>query len=174
MPIDVYQIALLLLSIISLVVVTCSKRAVIRIVAMVLFCLICIVFTRLYVWKEVRYGRLASQGDVVALRKLGQAKMHYHHGARFDPTMGLIFLNRAAEAGDLGAQIILASHYLTGISAPADIGKARHWLQKAAEKGHPQVLKMVEKLSGNSIRTLEGSPEYRMALKYARGMPWSD
>jgi TPR repeat protein len=49
-------------------------------------------------------------------------------------------LTRDAEAGDAGAQLMLAVYYSTGRATPPDPLEASRWLQKAAAQGHPMAL----------------------------------
>src|SRR2546426_5420033 len=43
---------------------------------------------------------------------------------------------KAAEAGNAGAQTLLASMYRKGLGVPQDYGQAAHLLKKAAEAGN--------------------------------------
>ncbi|HOW65910.1 MAG TPA: tetratricopeptide repeat protein [Candidatus Paceibacterota bacterium] len=47
-------------------------------------------------------------------------------------------LKSAAEENDTAAQFNLAVHYLTCASTDYSSGEALHWMQRAAERGHPQ------------------------------------
>jgi len=42
-----------------------------------------------------------------------------------------------AKTGDAQAQVDVGNRYLAGIGTPKNISKARYWISKAAEQGHP-------------------------------------
>ena len=67
-----------------------------------------------------------------------------------DATVGPTKLRQAAEAGDAGAQFIIASHYLNGDTTPVDYAKAAYWYGKASAAG-------------------SAPAQYRLATLYERG-----
>ncbi len=52
-----------------------------------------------------------------------------------DAAVGPSKLRQAAEGGDVGAQFIIASHYLNGDTIPIDFAKAAYWYGKASASG---------------------------------------
>ena len=106
-----------------------------------------------------RCGRVFEDGDCDHPKDVAKALALYEAAAtkKDDPdgwralgachelTLGDVeaavpFFLKAAEAGDVGSQIIVAGHYEYGHGVPRDVTVARHWYQAAADAGEPQAM----------------------------------
>lgn len=148
-----------------------ARRAAIRVPAGFLFCLILTLIIKLYYFNELRYGDAAKRGNVTALRNLGQSMMHYHQGARCDPARGEAFLTKAAEAGDVGAQVILACRILR-YYPETNRTMATYWLGKAASSNDPEAALLLKALESPGFSLFDTNTDYYPTLEYAHGKRW--
>ena len=90
----------------------------------------------------------AKQGLVAAIEQLGR----YYHVGRFvqkDPEKAYTYILRAAELGNLQAQLRLIDLQLAGVGSPYDFENAYRWLHHAIiadEKLHSKAARQLKKL----------------------------
>lgn len=91
-------------------------------------------------WRAAFRLRLASAeaGEVWQQREVGRKLLHGEDGAPTDASAGLLWLRRAADAGDPIAQHLLAQQLLHGRHLPRDSGQARLLLALAIEDDLPE------------------------------------
>lgn len=78
---------------------------------------------------------LAAEGHARAARVL--AILHLRgRGVQKSQELGLEWLHRSGELGDVGAQLHLAQRYESGSGVVADEALAFYWTMKAAKNGH--------------------------------------
>jgi len=126
-----------------------SKRKGLRVWLIAFFTIALIggIYGYMYKWTEIRHSKAAKSGDIEAMYTLGASFMHYRRGSRFDPDQGIKYITQAAEGGNVNAQLKLASHFLTGVSATVNKELALKWYKEAANKGNRDGKKMLKLLS---------------------------
>ena len=80
------------------------------------------------------WARLAEQGDVAAMRNVGQL-YRFGQGAEKNPTKAAEWYRRAADAGLDRAQANLGALYLSGEGVPQSYAQAVRWFGLAAHHG---------------------------------------
>lgn len=92
----------------------------------------------------------ALLGSIPAKRDYGVARFQ-GDGAEKDVADGLTWIQLAAADGDRASHAILGEVYEKGIGGvPVDLTKARSEYQQAADAGHEEAKKAIERLSGKS------------------------
>jgi hypothetical protein len=106
--------------------------------------------------------KLATQGDLQSQLWLGDLLISGKNGVNPDPSEGVYWLRRAAEAGSTDAMANLGIAYQTGSGVPKDTTKALEWYTNAANKGNSYAANnlglMIEKGEGverNMIKALQ-------------------
>ena len=102
----------------------------------------------------------ASQGDVAAMAKLGEAYWG-KQGIPADIEKGKMWLNKAADAGSLEAQMFLGSAYLSGSQLPKDPKIAANYLLRAAQQQQP---------ADPTLRGTQALAQYFVARLYEQGI----
>ena len=84
----------------------------------------------------VWYKKAAAGKDPEALYRMGMVYKNGEGKEAVDHARMIRCLTAAAEAGHPGAQFQLGYCCENGIGVPLNVGKAKHWYDKAAAKGH--------------------------------------
>ena len=72
-------------------------------------------------------------------------------GSEPNPKKAAEFILKAAELGDTEAQYEIGKFYESGFGIEKDIGKAKKWLEKAAEKGHSTAIYTLKYMSDSDF-----------------------
>ncbi|MFV7771684.1 tetratricopeptide repeat protein [Shewanella marisflavi] len=81
-----------------------------------------------------KMSKTAENGDVVALLHLGD--MYFQgYGVKADRALGMSYLKRAADAGNITAELVLGTKYAF-VDEFKDFERGLHYLGKCAEKKH--------------------------------------
>ena len=79
--------------------------------------------------------RASTHWSSEAMRELTGTGYYLGRGVPRDEARALQWYRQAAQAGDVGAQYLLASMYETGLGTEADLRLARYWYDVAARQG---------------------------------------
>lgn len=80
-------------------------------------------------------AQLAAEGDPVAQYQFGEVYRFGGKGISPNPTKAVVWLMRAAEQGDVSAQLSLSECYYNGTGVEEDHFEAVKWVRRAAEQG---------------------------------------
>ncbi len=80
-------------------------------------------------------AQLAAEGDPVAQYQFGEMCFFGGKGISPNPTKAVGWFMKAAEQGDVSAQLILSDCYYNGMGVEEDHFEAVRWVRKAAEQG---------------------------------------
>lgn len=114
----------------------------------------------------VKWGKLAAQkGHVESMRILSNLYAEGHGGSKDDYGELVSLYQRAAEAGDAGAQAALAGCYSRGEGVVSSQERAFYWFKAAAENGHQMAkIEVADRYcSGNGA-----AKDYALALAWYR------
>ena len=105
----------------------------------------------------VAYARAAERNDAEAMYRLAHVLMtpstifedgQYMESPHFDPETGRLWMQRAAEEGNMEAMYALG--YMAAEATPEDRETARDWWTKAAAKGSPEAMVALGELAATS------------------------
>ena len=126
----------------------------------------------------------AEAGDAAACYEYGHRMLTGRHVKR-DHKQALVWLEKAADKGNIRAAAALGACYAHGLGTAPDTRQARHWYGKAADAGHPnaelalgthylQKAPIDYKKAVTYLRyaAMHGSPDaaFLMALCYSQGL----
>lgn len=80
-------------------------------------------------------AQLASEGDPIAQYRFGEVCFFGGKGISPNPAKAVGWLSKAAEQGDISAQLFLSECYYNGTGVQEDHFEAVRWTRKAAEQG---------------------------------------
>lgn len=80
-------------------------------------------------------AQLASEGDPIAQYRFGEVCFFGGKGMSPNPAKAVGWLSKAAEQGDISAQLFLSECYYNGTGVQEDHFEAVRWARKAAEQG---------------------------------------
>jgi len=85
---------------------------------------------------EEALRKAAGRGDTTAQRRLGEWLRMHDEGNGNKAAEGVMWLEKAAQAGNAEAQCLLSDTLRDGIGGRQDAAKAKMWLEKAAGAGN--------------------------------------
>lgn len=80
-------------------------------------------------------AQLASEGDPAAQYRFGEVYRFGGNGISPNPAKAVVWFIKAAEQGDVSAQLSLSDCYYNGTGVEEDHFEAVRWMRKAAEQG---------------------------------------
>jgi TPR repeat protein len=87
------------------------------------------------------YANAAEAGDPVGMRELGKLKLTLGRSA--EARLAQDMFQKAAEAGDTEAMVLLAKNYAFGIGTEPSFASAKIWLERAAERDNREAKEML-------------------------------
>lgn len=87
------------------------------------------------------YENAANAGNPVGMRELGKLKLA--RGGQTEARLAQDLFQKAAEAGDPEAMVLLAKNYAFGIGTEPSFASAKTWLERAAERDNREAQDML-------------------------------
>lgn len=110
--------------------------------------------------------KLAEQGDAHAQYELGYVYYQGDFGVPKDPAQAAVWYRKAADQGEVGAQVSLAMMYAGGEIAPKNLGAAFYWFETAALKGQKNAQVSLGWAYMSNFLGL--APNYQLAMMWNR------